>query len=162
MAMALLGYSEPEDEVYAIRWENSDWHGTAELLSPETSEPISFDLGPPPERQSINPDFAVESGWLVVAIRRLSDRKEKSYAVRIDQEFTLRKEGHTKTRGYRTRKGVLVRSPSDADPEGSPRQILHQGNNDYIGLENESSGNSAPWLTLRLGPARSEGAGDTE
>ena len=150
MIKVMSGYSDPEDKVYVIRWEHSEMRGQAQLESGDDSKPLSYDLGPPSDL-TYRPNAEDVSGWLVVAMRKLSDTDGEKYDVRIEEQCTTRNGSESQTRGFDSRRGTLLRVPPDADREDWKIRKLMDYGNDHVELMKWQDGKSVSWLQLRLG-----------
>jgi len=174
MIKVVSGYTDPNDKVSVIRWENGNLSGWVKFESRENSTPLSYNLSVPPDRSdavgstplssslSVPPDrsdaVGVDhtSGWLVVAMRKLSDSPGEAYDVRIEEQYTLHKGNTAQTHGFDSRRGTLLRVPPDVAPEDDLQAItlsesLSSKDSHYFALKKWQDGESVSWLELRLG-----------
>ena len=136
------------DTVYVIRWEHSELCGWVKLESQDGSTPLSYDLSVPPEHSDPDSDKDV-SGWLVVAIRKLSDTPGDAYDVRIEEEYSLRDTDGTDIFGFKSRRGMLV---SAAKSDNSEMRSTAKWGSDHVELKKyNKDGQEEDWLKLRLG-----------
>jgi len=150
MVKAVSGLSAPEDRVYVFRWEKGAVRGQVKLEVPDQSEPLAFDLSVPPDLTDTSGNGIV-SGWITVAMRKVSETDGEVYDVRIDQQFTIGTGDEFKTVERGSRIGRLTRVPPDADPNHQEARTLAKHNSTRgWQLLKFQDGVAVPWFELNL------------